>query len=163
MLTSAHNILSETTKLKKELSLPNVLLVSDDINDKRSKGLIRLISSRVITGELVVKQNSISKLVQVVKSNISNNLFDYVVFKSSGLFDNSSKTIIENLSILNSICRNANSQLIIVNFPEYPYIDRSIKKYKDFNSKYLERANSWLSQSSLDTIDTSFLNQDLGL
>jgi GH24 family phage-related lysozyme (muramidase) len=160
MLTSAHNILSETTKLKKELSLPNVLLVSDDINDKRSKGLNRLISSRVITGELVVKQNTISKLVQVVKSNISNNLFDYVVFKSSGLYDNSSKTIIENLSILNSICRNANSQLIIVNFPEYPYIDRSIKKYKDFNSKYLERANSWLSQSSLDTIDTSFLNQD---
>ena len=160
MLTSARNILSETTKLKQELSLPNVLLVSDDINDKRSKGLYGLISSRIITGELVVKQNTISKLVQLVKSNISNNLFDYVVFKSSGLYDTSSKTIIESLSILNSICRSANSQLIIVDFPEYPYIDRSIKKYKNFNSKYLERANSWLSQSGLDIIDTSFLNQD---
>lgn len=160
MIPHNRNIIIESTKLEKELSLPNVLIVSDDINDKQSKGLNRLISNRIITGLIVIKQSNINDLVELVKSNTSDNLFDYVVFKSSGLYDTNSKFIIQSISILNSVCKSINSELIVVNFSKYPYINRSIKKYKDFNSKYLVQSNRWIDQSDLNVIDIEFLDQD---
>ena len=99
MIPHNQNIIIESTNLKKELSLPNVLVVSDDINDKQSKGLNRLISNRIITGLIVIKQSNINDLLELVKSNTSDNLFDYVVFKSSGLYDTNSKSIIQSISI----------------------------------------------------------------
>lgn len=136
--------------------IPNVLFVSDNGVDK-SKGYARkLISKRIVTGEIdTANEQSADELVPLVYYNLASGYYDAVVIQCSGLYDNDEESILDKFQLIADICNRKEIQPIFITIPTDRFITDD--KYTKIN---ITKINSWI-KSNETYVDLSKINDDI--
>lgn len=145
-----------TNILLEQQQLPNVLFISDNGNDA-SKGYARkLISNKIVTGEIDTAANQPSEeLVALTYYNVASGYYDALVVQCSGLFDETADDVIDNLTTISEICKRKQIELIVITLPT----DRFVKSDK-YTPIDINAINNWI-QNNVDYVDLSNINDDV--
>jgi hypothetical protein len=126
--------------LLEEKQIPNVLFISDNGTDKRKGYARKLISNSIVTGEIYTADNQPSEeLVSLVYYNISSGYYDAIVIQCSGLFDDTAQEIIDNLTLIDDICKRKKIEPIYISIPTDQFI-----KSDDYTPIDRLSVNNWI-------------------
>jgi hypothetical protein len=123
----------------------NVLFVSDYPDDKYRGYARKLIANDIITGTIKTyrSKDDSSELNNLVYYNISTE-YDLVVVYCSGLYDDTERSVVENLDNIITICKRESIPVVLITIPT----TRFIKDQKKSDFKYIDRINHWIRKNA---------------
>ena len=150
-------LLEQTTK-----KVPNVLFVTDNIEDRRKGFAKQLISNAIVTGDIrTVDKGSLAQLKDTLSVAISS-YYDLVVVMTRGIYE-TNKNPENGLTILESIktiCKTANIPLVLNTIPSVQFIKPEFAKKINFTLANDAEFDRFISQTADYVLDTSMFNDD---
>jgi peptidoglycan hydrolase-like protein with peptidoglycan-binding domain len=139
----------------------NVLFVSDQPDDAQFGYARKLIANNIVTGvvETYRSEDDSSELNNLVYYNISSE-YDLVVVYCSGLYDDSERTVIENLENILTICKRFGIPVVFITIPTTRFIKNEKVLAKKSGFAYIKQINDWIRKSKADYVVDLFTIDD---
>ena len=150
-------LLEQTTK-----KVPNVLFVTDNIEDRRKGFAKQLISNAIVTGDIrTVDKGSLAQLKDTLSVAISS-YYDLVVVMTRGIYETNKNpeyglTILESIK---TICKTANIPLVLNTIPSVQFIKPEFAKDINFTLANDAEFDRFIQQTADYVLDTSMFNDD---
>jgi len=150
-------LLEQTTK-----KVPNVLFVTDNIEDRRKGFAKQLISNAIVTGDIrTVDKGSLAQLKDTLSVAISS-YYDLVVVMTRGIYETNKNTEYS-LTILNAIkniCKTSNIPLVLNTIPSVQFIKSKFDKDINFTLANDAEFDRFINQTADYVLDTGIFNDD---
>jgi len=150
-------LLEQTTK-----KIPNVLFVTDNIEDRRKGFAKQLITNSIITGDIrTVDKGSLAQLKDALSVAISS-YYDLVVVITRGTYE-SNKNPEYGLTILDTIkniCKTSNIPLVLNTIPSVQFVKPKFAKQISFTLANDAEFDRFIEQIADYVLDTSIFNDD---
>ena len=150
-------LLEQTTK-----KIPNVLFVTDNIEDRRKGFAKQLITNSIVTGDIrTVDKGSLAQLKNTLSIAISS-YYDLVVVITRGIYETNKNpeyglTILESIK---TICKTANIPLVLNTIPSVQFIKPEYGKQINFTLANDAEFDRFIQQTADYVLDTSMFNDD---
>ena len=150
-------LLEQTTK-----KIPNVLFVTDNLEDRRKGFAKQLISNSIITGDIrTVDKGSLAQLKDTLSIAISS-YYDLVVVMSRGIYEPNKNpeyglTILESIK---TICETSNIPLVLNTVPSVQFIKPEFAKGINFTLSNDAEFDRFITRIADYVLDTNMFNDD---
>ena len=150
-------LLEQTTK-----KIPNVLFVTDNLEDRRKGFAKQLISNSIITGDIrTVDKGSLAQLKDTLSIAISS-YYDLVVVMSRGIYEPNKNpeyglTILESIK---TICETSNIPLVLNTVPSVQFIKPEFAKDINFTLSNDAEFDKFIIRIADYVLDTNMFNDD---
>ena len=150
-------LMEQTTK-----KIPNVLFITDNIEDRRKGFAKQLITNSIITGDIrTVDKGSLAQLKDTLSIAISS-YYDLVVVMSRGIYE-PNKNPQYGLTILDTIkniCKTANIPLVLNTIPSVQFVKPEFAKQINFTLANDAAFDKFINQTADYVLDTTVFNDD---
>ena len=150
-------LLEQTTK-----KVPNVLFVTDNIEDRRKGFAKQLISNAIVTGDIrTVDKGSLAQLKDTLSVAISS-YYDLFVVMTRGIYETNKNpeyglTI---LDVIKNICKTSNIPLVLNTIPSVQFIKPEFAKEINFTLANDAEFDRFIDQTADYVLDTGIFNDD---
>ena len=150
-------LMEQTTK-----KIPNVLFITDNIEDRRKGFAKQLITNSIITGDIrTVDKGSLVQLKDALSVTISS-YYDLVVVITRGTYE-LNKNPQYGLTILDTIkniCKTANIPLVLNTIPSVQFVKPEFAKQINFTLANDAEFDKFINQTADYVLDTTIFNDD---
>ena len=150
-------LLEQTTK-----KIPNVLFVTDNIEDRRKGFVKQLITNSIVTGDIrTVDKGSLVQLKDALSVAISS-YYDLVVVMTRGIYEPKKNTEygVTILDTIKNICKTANIPLVLNTIPSVQFVNPKFDKDIKFTLANDAEFDKFINQTADYVLDTSIFNDD---
>jgi hypothetical protein len=150
-------LLEQTTK-----KVPNVLFVTDNIEDRRKGFAKQLITNSIVTGDIrTVDKGSLAQLKDALSVAISS-YYDLVVVITRGIYEPNKNTEygLTILDTIKNICKTANIPLVLNTIPSVQFIKPEFAKDINFTLANDAEFDRFIQQTADYVLDTNIFNDD---
>jgi len=150
-------LLEQTTK-----KIPNVLFITDNIEDRRKGFVKQLITNSIVTGDIrTVDKGSLAQLKDALSVAISS-YYDLVVVITRGIYElnKNSQYGLTILDTIKNICKTANIPLVFNTIPSVQFVKPKFAKQISFTLADDAEFDKFINQTADYVLDTSIFNDD---
>ena len=142
--------------------IPNVLFVTDNIEDRRKGFVKQLINNSIVTGDIrTVDKGSLAQLKDTLSVAISS-YYDLVVVMTRGIYEPNKNpeyglTILESIK---TICETSNIPLVLNTVPSVQFIKPEFAKGINFTLSNDAEFDRFITRIADYVLDTNMFNDD---